>query len=233
MHARAPPFRGPSCARRRGAPPNQMRGRGGSPHRLRMSTSAFLQTRLEKRRPIPRMAVMAYMTFCLPSTLVLSTRRMCWNSSPARRDCAGAWPPGGRGRAAVKHTRRRKCGRSGCGCTLHRCMFSRPRRAAEARPPAMRARGGGQQARRRGARALRRQPLPALQLARPHFPACCSQRVKPQAPRWPRPLALARPWRPPSAADAGPLLPGPSSRPKLLSSLPELGVCGRRLKSPL
>lgn len=56
------------------------------PHLLRMSTSAFLQTRLEKRRPIPRMAVMAYITFCLPSTLVFSTRRMCWKSSPAMRD---------------------------------------------------------------------------------------------------------------------------------------------------
>jgi hypothetical protein len=41
---------------------------------------------LEKRRPIPRMAVMAYITFCLPSTLVFSTRRMCWKSSPAMRD---------------------------------------------------------------------------------------------------------------------------------------------------
>ena len=58
-------------------------------HRLLMSTSAFLHTRLAKRRPIPRMEVMAYMTFCLPSTLVLSTRRMCWNSSPATSDCAG------------------------------------------------------------------------------------------------------------------------------------------------
>ncbi len=58
-------------------------------HRLFMSTSAFLQTTLEKRRPIPRIAVMAYITFSLPSTLVLSTRRMCWNSSPAMRDCAG------------------------------------------------------------------------------------------------------------------------------------------------
>ena len=58
-------------------------------HRLLMSTSAFLQTRLAKRRPIPRMEVMAYMTFCLPSTLVLSTRRMCWNSSPATSDCTG------------------------------------------------------------------------------------------------------------------------------------------------
>jgi hypothetical protein len=53
-----------------------------------MSTSAFLHTRLAKRRPMPRMEVMAYMTFCLPSTLVLSTRRMCWNSSPAMSDCS-------------------------------------------------------------------------------------------------------------------------------------------------
>jgi hypothetical protein len=54
---------------------------------LRMSTSPFLQVRLEKRRPIPLMAVRAYITFCLPSTLVFSTRRMCWKSSPAIRDC--------------------------------------------------------------------------------------------------------------------------------------------------
>ena len=46
-------------------------------HRLFMSTSAFLQQMLEKRRPIPRMAVRANMIFCLPSTLVFSTRRMC------------------------------------------------------------------------------------------------------------------------------------------------------------
>ena len=59
-------------------------------YRLRMSTSAFLQTMLANRRPMPLMAVMAYMTFCLPSTLVFSTRRMCWNSSPATRDCRAA-----------------------------------------------------------------------------------------------------------------------------------------------
>ena len=46
-------------------------------HLFFRSTSAFLQTMLENRRPRPLMEVMAYMMFCLPSTLVLSTRRMC------------------------------------------------------------------------------------------------------------------------------------------------------------
>jgi len=76
-------------SRERGRGPGQIKtGTGEGTHRLRMSTSAFLQTMLANRRPIPLMAVMAYMTFCLPSTLVFSTRRMCWNSSPATRDCA-------------------------------------------------------------------------------------------------------------------------------------------------
>merc|ERR1719210_1713644 len=49
-----------------------------SPARLFMSMSHFLQTMLEMRRPIPRMAVKAYITFCRPSTFVLHIRRMCW-----------------------------------------------------------------------------------------------------------------------------------------------------------
>ena len=49
------------------------------PYRLFMSMSAFLHTRLAKRRPIPLILVKAYMTFCLPSTLVLRIRRMYWN----------------------------------------------------------------------------------------------------------------------------------------------------------
>ena len=44
---------------------------------FRMSTSAFLQARLENLLPIPLIAVMANIIFCLPSTLVFSTRRMC------------------------------------------------------------------------------------------------------------------------------------------------------------
>ena len=56
-------------------------------HLLLRSTSAFLQQMLEKRRPIPLMAVRAYMIFCLPSTLVLSTRRMCVKLSLPTRDC--------------------------------------------------------------------------------------------------------------------------------------------------
>ena len=51
-----------------------------------MSTSAFLQTILAKRRPIPLMEVRANMIFCFPSTFVLSTRSMCWNSSFATKD---------------------------------------------------------------------------------------------------------------------------------------------------
>src|SRR5438046_1847688 len=47
-------------------------------YRLLRSTSAFLQTRLEYRRPTPLILVRAYMTFCLPSTLVLRSRRMNW-----------------------------------------------------------------------------------------------------------------------------------------------------------
>ena len=47
-------------------------------YRLLRSTSAFLQTKFEYRRPTPLILVKAYMTFCLPSTLVLSNRRMNW-----------------------------------------------------------------------------------------------------------------------------------------------------------
>lgn len=47
-------------------------------HRLFKSTSAFLQTKLEYRRPTPLILVRAYMIFCLPSTLVLRRRRMNW-----------------------------------------------------------------------------------------------------------------------------------------------------------
>ena len=50
-----------------------------------MSTSAFLQMMLAKRRPIPLIAVRANITFCFPSTLVFWIRRMCWNSSFATR----------------------------------------------------------------------------------------------------------------------------------------------------
>ena len=53
---------------------------------LFMSTSAFLQTILAKRRPIPLMEVRANIIFCFPSTLVFSTRRMCWKSSFATSD---------------------------------------------------------------------------------------------------------------------------------------------------
>ena len=49
-------------------------------YRLVTSTSAFLHTAVAKRRPIPLMEVRAYTIFFFPSMLVLSTRRMCWNS---------------------------------------------------------------------------------------------------------------------------------------------------------
>lgn len=45
-------------------------------YRLFRSTSAFLQTKLEYRRPTPLILVRAYMTFCLPSTLVLRRRKI-------------------------------------------------------------------------------------------------------------------------------------------------------------
>lgn len=48
------------------------------PYRLLRSTSAFLHTKLEYRRPTPFILVRAYMIFCLPSTLVLRRRRMNW-----------------------------------------------------------------------------------------------------------------------------------------------------------
>ena len=68
---------------------NQRLNRRGNQYKnlLFMSTSAFLQTMLAKRRPIPLMEVRANMIFCLPSTFVFCTRRMCWNSSFATSDC--------------------------------------------------------------------------------------------------------------------------------------------------
>merc|ERR1711924_320677 len=48
---------------------------------LLRSTSAFLHTMLAKRRPTPRIWVMAKGTLWRPSTLVLRTRKMCWNWS--------------------------------------------------------------------------------------------------------------------------------------------------------
>jgi hypothetical protein len=47
------------------------------PHRLLRSTSAFLHTKFEYRRPTPLISVKAYITLRLPSTLVLSRRKMC------------------------------------------------------------------------------------------------------------------------------------------------------------
>lgn len=49
-----------------------------SPARLLRSTSAFLQTKLEYRRPTPFILVKAYMTFCFPSTFVFNKRMMYW-----------------------------------------------------------------------------------------------------------------------------------------------------------
>lgn len=49
----------------------------GRTYRLLRSTSAFLQTKLAYRRPIPLISVKAYMIFPPPLTLVLSNRRMC------------------------------------------------------------------------------------------------------------------------------------------------------------
>jgi len=57
------------------------------PNLLFMSTSAFLQTMLANRLPIPLIEVRANIIFCLPSTFVFSTRRMCWKSSFATTDC--------------------------------------------------------------------------------------------------------------------------------------------------
>lgn len=48
-----------------------------STYRLLRSTSAFLQTKLEYRRPIPLISVKANMIFPPPLTLVLRRRRMC------------------------------------------------------------------------------------------------------------------------------------------------------------
>lgn len=50
----------------------------GRTYRLFKSTSAFLQTKLEYRRPTPLILVKAYMIFCFPSTFVLRRRRMNW-----------------------------------------------------------------------------------------------------------------------------------------------------------
>lgn len=81
------------------------------PHRLLRSTSAFLQQMLEKRRPMPLMAVRAYMIFCLPSTFVFSTRRMCVKLSLPTRDCVAPQEARQRRKAlagAVKRERRRQ-----------------------------------------------------------------------------------------------------------------------------
>ena len=43
------------------------------------STSAFLQTMFEYRRPTPLISVKAYMILRFPSTFVFNKRRMCWN----------------------------------------------------------------------------------------------------------------------------------------------------------
>ncbi|CDJ68784.1 hypothetical protein ENH_00058130 [Eimeria necatrix] len=43
--------------------------------------SAFLQIKVLILLPIPRIAVRAITTFSRPSTLVFSTRRMCWKSA--------------------------------------------------------------------------------------------------------------------------------------------------------
>ena len=52
-------------------------------YRLFRSTSAFLQTRLEYRRPTPLILVKAYMTFCFPSTLVLRSRKIYGGGRPS------------------------------------------------------------------------------------------------------------------------------------------------------
>ena len=63
----------------------------GLAYRLFRSISAFLQTKLEYRRPTPLILVKAYMTFCLPSTLVLRRRKMNWkfDLSPLTSDMMG------------------------------------------------------------------------------------------------------------------------------------------------
>lgn len=58
--------------------PNTQVGNKNRTYRLVKSTSAFLQTKFEYRRPTPLISVKATMIFCLPSTLVLSRRRMYW-----------------------------------------------------------------------------------------------------------------------------------------------------------
>jgi len=57
-----------------------------SPALLLRSTSAFFNTMLENRLPIPLMAVIANMTLRLPSILVLRIRKMCWNFSGMTKD---------------------------------------------------------------------------------------------------------------------------------------------------
>ncbi len=98
-----------AAAAARPAPCTTQARAAAAAHLFFMSTSPFLQARLLKRREIPLMAVMAYMIFCLPSTLVFSTRRMCWNASPAMRDCAhadtGVSHRRGRARPAARRAR--------------------------------------------------------------------------------------------------------------------------------
>ena len=48
--------------------------------------SAFLQIKLENRRPIPLMAVIANIMFRVPSMFVFWTRRICWNLSGETSD---------------------------------------------------------------------------------------------------------------------------------------------------
>ena len=50
------------------------------------SMSAFLQIKLENRRPIPLMAVIANIMFRVPSMFVFWTRRICWNLSGETSD---------------------------------------------------------------------------------------------------------------------------------------------------
>jgi hypothetical protein len=57
-----------------------------SPARLAMFTSPFLHAKFEKRRPIPRILVMAYIILFLPSTLVFRTRKICVKWSGAIND---------------------------------------------------------------------------------------------------------------------------------------------------
>lgn len=58
--------------------PSSTKFRDAITHRLFRSTSAFLHTKFEYRRPTPFILVRAYIIFCFPSTLVLRRRRMNW-----------------------------------------------------------------------------------------------------------------------------------------------------------